>query len=310
MHKLTCFVVIVLLGTHLSAQDITIKKIQSEITRNVKKEITDTLPWIWKRGGLVNINLSQGALSNWAAGGDRFSMAINTYVNYFVFYKEGKQNWDNSLDFNFGFVQSTSLGSRKNDDRLDILSKYGYNFDGKLYLTGLFNFRTQFFDGYTYPNPQGVFSSTFLSPAYILASGGVDYKPTDNLSIFLSPLTSRWVIVADRFLANKGSYGVDSGRRSLNEVGAFASINYRQLFPRDVSYKVRLDMFSNYANNPGNIDVFMTNYVAFKLNKYFSVNYNLDLIYDDDVRLFGDEGKSASLQLKSLIGIGFLYRFK
>ncbi len=310
MLKLFCFAVVVLLCARITAQDITIKKIQSEVTRNVKKELTDTLPWVWKRGGLVNVNLSQGSLSNWAAGGDRFSMAISSYVNYFIFYKEGRHNWDNSLDFNFGFVQSTSLGSRKNDDRLDVLSKYGYNFDGKLYLTGLFNFRTQFFDGYTYPNPRGVFSSTFLSPAYILASGGIDYKPTQNLSIFLSPLTSRWVIVADRFLANKGSYGVDSGRRSLNEVGAFASINYRQLLPRDVSYKVRLDLFSNYANKPGNIDVFMTNYVAFKLGKYFSVNYNLDAIYDDDVRLFGDDGKSAALQLKSLIGFGFMYRFR
>lgn len=294
---------------NVQAQEIIVRKLQSEVTRNVKKEINDTLPWTWKRGGLVNISLSQGSLSNWAAGGDRFSMAINTYVNYFLFYKEGKHNWDNSGDFNFGFVQATSLGSRKNDDRLDLLSKYGYNFDGKMFLTGLFNFRTQFFDGYTYPGSQSLFSSTLLSPAYVLTSVGIDYKPTQNFSAFLSPLTSRWVIVANNFLSNKGAYGVDSGRHSMNEFGAFATINYRQLLPRDVSYKGRLDLFSNYANHPGNVDVYMTNYVAFKINKYFSVNYNLDLIYDDDVKLFGKNGTSPSLQTKSLIGIGFLMRF-
>lgn len=310
MRILYVFILTALIGSGVKAQEITVKKLQSEITRTVKKEITDTLPWTWKRGGLVNVNISQGSLSNWAAGGDRFSMAINTYLNYFVFYKQGNQNWDNNLDFNFGFVESTSLGSRKNDDRLDMLSKYGYKFNGKLYLTGLFNFRTQFFDGYTYPNPQGVFSSTLLSPAYVLTSAGIDYKPNDNFSAFVSPLTSRWVIVASKYLSDKGSYGVDSGRRSMNEVGAFASVNYRQILPRNITYKGRMDLFSNYANKPGNVDVFMTNYFAFKINKYFSVNYNLDLIYDDDVRLFGDEGTSAGLQVKSLIGIGFLMRFK
>lgn len=128
------------------AQDPTIKKIQSEVTRAVKKE-ADTTDWTWKRGGTVSAQLNQGSLRNWAAGGDKFSMAINSYVNYFVFYKKNKHVWDNTLDFNFGMVQTTSLGSRKNDDRFDFLSKYGYNFDGKFYLTGLFNFRTQFFDG-------------------------------------------------------------------------------------------------------------------------------------------------------------------
>lgn len=305
------FMLVMLLSLvfNLKAQEITVKKLQSEITRSVKKEIKDTMPWTWKRGGLVNVNISQGSLSNWAAGGDKFSMSINSYLNYFVFYKQGKHSWDSNLDFNFGYVQSTSLGSRKNDDRLDILSKYGYNFDGKLYLTGLFNFRTQFFDGYTYSGSNRTFSSTFLSPAYMLTSVGIDYKPTDNFSAFVSPITSRWVIVADQFLANKASYGVDSGRNSANEFGAFASLNYRQVLPKDVTYKGRLDLFSNYVNNPKNIDVFMTNYFAFKVGKYFSVNYNLEFIYDDDVKLFGDKGQSPSLQLKSLIGIGFLMRF-
>jgi hypothetical protein len=73
----------------------------------------------------------------------------------------------------------------------------------------------------------------------------------------------------------------------------------------NVSYKGRIDLFSNYRNKPGNVDVFFTNYFSFKINKFLAATYNLDLIYDDDVRLFGKEGKSPALQLKSLIGIGF-----
>jgi hypothetical protein len=43
-----------------------------------------------------------------------------------------------------------------------------------------------------------------------------------------------------------------------------------------------------------------------KINKYFSATYSLDLIYDDNVRLFGANHNSPALQTKSLIGIGFL----
>ena len=290
--------------------DITIKKLKNELNRSVNRDMMDTIPWNWVKGGVVNLNGTQGSLKNWAAGGDKFSLAINSYVNYYVFYREGKANWDNTLDFNFGFLKSTSLGSRKNDDRLDILSKYGYNFDGKWFLTGLFNFRTQFFDGYAYSATDKSLSSTFLSPAYALLSAGFDYKPSANFSWFMSPITSRWVIVASNRLSREGAYGVEPGKHVINEFGAFSSITWIQPIATNVTYKGRMDLFSNYRDNPGNIDLFMTNYFTFKINRYFSASYNLDLIYDDDVRLFGKTGNSPGLQFKSLIGLGFQMKLK
>ena len=128
-----------------------VAKLRSETSRSIRKEV-DTSRWNWKKGGLYNFNLSQSSLSNWAAGGDNFNMALNSYFNYYVFFKKPRQNWDNNIDINLGFVQSTSLGGRKNDDRLDLLSKYGYRIDttGMWYISGLFNFRSQFFDGYSF----------------------------------------------------------------------------------------------------------------------------------------------------------------
>lgn len=308
MKQLVALLVMCSVFFEMYAQDPTIKKIQSEVTRSIKKEV-DTTDWRWKKGGTVSATLNQGSLTNWAAGGDKFSLSVNSNLNYFVFYKQDKHVWDNTFDFNFGMVQATSLGSRKNDDRIDLMSKYGYNFDGKFYVTGLFNFRSQFFDGYTYSGNRSTFSSSFLSPAYMLTSVGVDYKRT-SFSAFVSPLTSRVVIVANDFLSRKGSYGVPAGSHAVNEMGAFASLNYNDRLPRDVTYKGRLDLFSNYLNKPQNIDVFMTNLIAFKINRFFSVTYTLDMIYDDDVKLFGDEKNSPSLQVKSLLGIGFLMKLK
>ena len=296
-----------------TAQDIPVRTLPNEIFRSVKKDDKDTTKWIWKRGGLVNLNLSQGSLSNWSAGGDNFSMSLNSHVNYLVFYRKGVHTWDNSFDFNFGYVQTSSLGSRKNDDRIDFLSKYGRQIDSskKLYASTLFDFRSQLFDGRNYTsNTASDLTSTFLSPAYIILSVGFDYKPKPTFSLFFSPLTNRTTLVTSNKISAKGSYGVDTGKHVYNEVGAFASVNYFVNIKKDIiTYKGRLDLFSNYLRNPQNINFYMTNLFSFKINKFLAATYSLESIYDDNIKLFGPNHNSPGLQLKSLVGIGFTMPF-
>ncbi len=298
------FALFSLVSITVAGQDQTVKALQSEATKSIKKDAADTSTKTWKKGGLYSFNIGQGSLSNWAAGGDDFSLTINTFLNLFAFYKKDKNSWDNSLDINWGYVKTTTLGSRKNDDRFDLLSKYGYALNPKLNLAGLFNFRSQFFKGYSYTSTTKSLNSNFLAPAYMLVSAGLDYKPTKNLSIFLSPITNRWVIVRDDTLSVKGAYGVRPGTKSINEFGAFASITYLKDFNKFVVYRGKLDLFSNYKKNPQNIDVYMTNTFSAKLGKVFTISWSLDMIYDDDVRLFGVNKTAPALQLKSIVGAG------
>jgi Protein of unknown function (DUF3078) len=291
------------------SQDPTVKSLKDGSQKDIKKDPADTTIKTWKKGGIYGFNLSQGSLNNWAAGGDEFSLSVNSILSLFAFYKKDNHSWDNSLDFNLGYVRTSSLGSRKNDDRIDLVSKYGYALTSKLNLAGLFNFRSQFFKGYTYTDNIRTLSSAFLSPAYILLSPGLDYKPNTNLSIFVSPVTARWVIVKDDTLSAKGAYGVDPGKHSILEIGAFASINYMKEFNKVLSYKGRLDLFSNYRKNPQNVDLYFTNVLNIKLSGVLSATWSVDMIYDDDVRLFGENKNGAALQLKSLIGIGLLVKF-
>jgi hypothetical protein len=246
-------------------------------------------------------------LSNWAAGGDNFNMNINSYFNYFAYYKKERQSWDNNIDVNLGFVQSTSQGGRKNDDRLDLLSKYGYKMDtvGKWYLSGLFNFRSQFFDGYSFSGTNATFTSSFFAPAYMIISAGLDYKPDNNFSLFFSPLTSRTTLVLNEKLANLGKYGVDTGKMVKRETGLFVTVNYAKVIAPNINYRGRADFFSNYYDKPENVNFYMTNLFTFKINKNFSATYSLDLIYDDKIRIFGPLKKSPGLQTKSIIGIGY-----
>ena len=289
------------------AQDQTIINLQTESAKTISKDPNDTIPKLWKTGGTFSVNIAQGSLSNWAAGGDEFSLSANTFINAHAFYKKDKASWDNNLDFYLGYLKSTSLGTRKVDDRIDILSKYGHALNSKLNLSLLGNLRTQFFKGYTYPDANTkVYSSNAFAPAYILLSPGLDYKPTPNLSVFVSPATARWVIVNDTALSTL--YGVEAGKKSSFEFGAYASINYAANLGKVVTYKGKLDLFSNYRHNPGNIDLYMTNIFAAKLSKVLSATYSLALIYDDDVRQFGPNKNAPRLQIQSLFGVGLLVK--
>ena len=292
------------------AQDRIVKNLRDESGNAVTKipSTSDTSHKKWKAGGMYRLSLGQGTLSNWAAGGDDFSLNINSSLNVHATHKKGHFTWDNSLDLVIGYLKTTSLGSRKNDDRIDLVTKYDYSVNPKLNIGTLANFRSQMLRGFSYPDNIKTLSSNFLAPAYALISLGMDYRPKKNISLFISPVTSRWVIVRNDSLSLKAAYGVDTGSNSINELGAFGTANYQVEIAKNVTYKTRLDLFSNYKKNPWNIDIYMTNLVAVRIFKLLSFNWSFDVIYDDDTRIFGKDKNAPALQLKSIIGAGLQLR--
>jgi len=307
-HSLLFFIFFTFI-TSARAQDQTVKDLQAASNKKANDLKVDSGK-TWKTGGIFTLNLGQGSQSNWAAGGDDFSFSAASYLGFYALYKKNRYSWDNTLDLNYGLVNTTSQGTRKNDDRFDFLSKVGYELRPKLNLAALLNFHSQFSKGYNY-NSDGSkdLLSDFLAPGYLLTSLGLDYKPADGLSIFVSPITSRWTFVSNDFLSDKGAYGVTPGKKVKNEVGAFASINYMTNLNKLITYNGRLDLFSNYAHNPQNVDVMMNNMFTAKLSKILTASLALDLIYDDDVKLFGPDNNSPALQLKQMIAVGLGVKF-
>jgi Protein of unknown function (DUF3078) len=294
------------------AQDKTVEELKTEASKQIKKEPNDTIPKVWKKGGVFNINFNQAALSNWAAGGDNSSLSLASFFNAYAFYKKGKNAWDNTLDMAYGFVNTTSLGQRKSDDRFDLLSKYGYDFWKSWYIGVLFNFRTQFDKGYDYPgNNTKVLTSDIFAPAYILLSPGVNYKPNDNFSVFISPITARWVIVNNDSLASVGAYGVDSGQHVRTELGAFTSVTYLKKISASAVYSGRLDLFSNYLHNPQDISVYWTNLLAVKVTKLIAITITLNVIYDNDIKTVKSDGTAGgpAPQIQEVMGLGLSLKF-
>ncbi|HEU4575462.1 MAG TPA: DUF3078 domain-containing protein [Chitinophagaceae bacterium] len=288
------------------AQDQTVQQLKSDASKTIKKDPNDTVSKVWKTGGLLTLNIAQGSLSNWVGGGDKFSLSAVAYLNLYAYYKKDKNAWDNSLDLGYGIVNTTSLGRRKSDDRIDLLSKYGYQVSKKWYASALFNLRTQFANGYSYSkdnlgNDVKTLTSASFAPAYVLLSLGMNYKPVDYFSVFISPLTQRWTIVSNSQLSALGAYGVKPGEKSRSEIGAFLTANFNKEVAKNIIYTSRLDLFSNYKSEPQNVDLYFTNILAMKVNKIISANINVDLVYDDNA--------IARLQVRQLLGVGLSAKF-
>lgn len=276
---------------------------------------------------MASLTFNQVSLTNWAAGGQS-SISGNVFVNLFANYKDDKQTWDNSLDLGYGLIRNNDQPFVKSDDRIEFNSKYGRNITDAWYYSGLLNFRTQFAPGYNIPN-DSVLISDFLAPAYILLSLGFDYKPNENFTLMLSPVTSKTTIVNNQKLADAGAFGVEGaefdattgqkiadGKRIRYEIGSFLKLAYQKEVIENVNFQTKLDLFSNYLNNPGNIDVNWEVIVAMKINKYLTANLNTHLIYDDDIAIGVDrnddginDGFGPRTQFKEVFGLGLSYKF-
>lgn len=283
MKFLVSILVLFIVAT-VTAQDKQVQNLKNESNKVIKKEAEQKEGWT--KGGVFNLNLSQGASRNWAAGAEKSSFSVNAIINSYAYYKKGRNSWDNTLNAQYGIVSATSIGTRKNDDRLDLLSRYGYQLKNpRWYISALANMRTQFTDGFDYSTtPSKTKNSSFFAPAYILLSPGIMYKPNATFDFFISPVTSRWVVVNKANAALRPLYLVPVDKSSINEIGAFATANLKKDIAKNMNLVSRLDLFSNYRNNPQNIDVFWTNVIGMKVNKYIGVTYSLDLIYDHDVK--------------------------
>lgn len=269
----------------------------------------------WKKGGVVNINVSQTSLTNWAAGGQS-SIAVNGLLSLFAHNKQEKSLWENYLDLAYGTLrQGKDADWWKTDDKIDFTSKYGLKANEKLYYAGLLNFKTQMADGFNYPNDSFKISD-FLAPGYLLLALGLDYRPGENFTVFFAPLTYKLTLVNDDFLSDVGAFGVDPGEHQRSEFGGYIRSFLKMDLMENIAFQTKLDLFSNYLHNPQNIDVSWECLLSMKVNKFFSATLSTHLLYDDDVDIAVDDNDDGvaedyepRLQFKEVLAIGFSMNF-
>ncbi len=258
----------------------------------------------WKHTGLFTLNVNQAALSDWSSGGESFLIGINGILNKSTHHRYGKYTLDAYLDLELGVVEAASFKKfRKTNDRCDITAEFEHELGKKHFNYGvLFNLNTQVFGGHNYVIDSHPKISSFLSPGKILLCPGIDYKfhtDSEYFSVFISPLTVRWVTKIDPDFHYLDKFGVDSAHKIYTEIGAYLSVHFNKQFSKSVKYIGRLDLFSNYKRNPQNVDVLFNNLFTFAISKYFAGTFLLDIIYDDDIK--------RRTQVQELTGIGLKF---
>jgi len=282
--------------------------------KTVSKDTTDG----WEKGGMFALTFGQSNFTNWAAGGIN-NVSANALSALFANYKKGKLTWDNTLDLGYGVQKlgkGNAISSQKTDDKIDLASKLGLKASGKLYYAALANFKTQFTEGVDYTAPTKTVISDLMAPGYLLIAAGIDYRPNKNLSVFFAPATSKTTFVNNQTLADAGAFGVDLGKNIKSEFGGYLKAVYSKDIMKNVNFNTKLGLFSNYLNNPQNIDVDWEVLLGMKINKYLTVNINTQLLYDDDVKVAVDrdgdgvnDGTGPRIQFKEILGIGFSVKF-
>ncbi len=288
---------------------------EEKALRNSAAPATDTLLRVSK--GQFNIHFSQVQLSNWAAGGQS-NISLLTKFDQNWNYDRGRFGWDSELHLAFGLLhRPEDRVIIKTDDRVEWSTKLGYRATESGFITFMAHFRSQFAPGYAMENGiplRDILNSNFLAPGYGVLAGGMDYKtPDGNLALFIAPITTKATWVLDDSLSAAGAFGVEPGQRSRYEMGGYLKLNYKKVISEEISYAVRLDLFSNFLDNPQNIDIYSDHVLTLKVNPWLSTTISATMIYDDDIQLTKNpeviEGVlvpniGPGLQLKQVLSVG------
>jgi len=283
----------------------------------------DSVHWLW--GGDAALSFAATSLTNWAAGGED-QIGVRPTVNLFANYKKGKRTFENYATIAYGVLKTGERKAVKNDDRLHYTSKLGHQISPKWAYTGAFLARTQLAPGYSYSGDEITAKlSDFLAPINLYLSVGVDYMPTQNISLMLSPVMGRatfvrsdssTVIIAAGMMTTKTDEQgnqLQIPRKSRYEFGGGALIKFNgNLFQNKVTYSSQVELFSNYMEKPQNVEIFWVFNAKILLYKNITANWQLELKYDDNQKTVDKETgnlRGSKVQTKYLTGIGLFYQF-
>jgi hypothetical protein len=137
----------------------------------------------------------------------------------------------------------------------------------------------------------------FFNPAQITFAPGAQYIPNKHFSILLSPASLKAIVVPDDEIASipgdsdlmVGLHGTEwkspaNFDNLFLQFGASIRAKYQnKYFNERLIYNSELTLFSNYLNNPQNIDVDFRNEVAVELFKGLQLSMVLNFFYDHDI---------------------------
>ncbi|MDT0554190.1 DUF3078 domain-containing protein [Urechidicola vernalis] len=276
----------------------------------------------WRTSGKISLLINQSAFSNWQAGGDN-SFAGNLKVNYNFNYTKDVWSLDNKLLLGYGLTNTEDDGTRKSDDRIELNSILSRAMKKEYWNFSFFmNFKTQFTDGYDYEddfldqNPgednENYPTSGLFKPAYWQFGPGFLWKKSDRFYVNIAPITSKLTFLTSEIWTYNDddssnvfyessndveTFGVDPGDNLLYELGMNIRVGYTFTLAKNITVENLIMLYSNYLEDPQNIDIDYTLDIEMKINDWLSTDFTVQTIYDDN--------SFEGFQVREVFGLGF-----
>ena len=271
-------------------------QIQSIYSQEVTQESPPVSPW--KKVGTFSFLVNQSSFDNWIAGGvSNISGAIG--VNYDFNYSKANWSWDNKIIVAFGITKIKAQDIQKSNDRLEWNSVLGKKAKGIWNYSLFLNFKTQFTDDL---NSETKGPTRILSPGYLQVGPGMLWRKSNDLKVNMAVATSKLIVVDKELtLPDDAYFGVEEGSSVRYELGASIGAYYKFTLMENITMENILNMYSDYLEDPQNVDFDYTINIVMGINKYFSTNLAFQAIYDDNA--------FQGLQTRQMIGLGINYSF-
>ncbi|MDR1756622.1 MAG: DUF3078 domain-containing protein [Culturomica sp.] len=253
----------------------------------------------WTYHTEVDFSMGQGYVANWSGGGEN-SLSMLSNLRYFLNYNKNKISWENFVYYRLSFLKSGDQSLRKNDERFEINSKLGQQAFKHWFYTAQLNIQTTLFNSYEYSGESKKIVGNFMTPLYVTPSVGIDYKPSNHFSLYLSPIAGKWTYLRDTTGIDPARYGVERKRHKLD---AGAKVELRNTFSikKIVNIRNELLLFSSYGNTQQKFNANWNVQVNFRINYFMQTSIYTYTVFDKNY--------SKKLQFKENLNIGVNFRF-
>ncbi len=261
----------------------------------------------WMTSGNVLEQLSQNLTSsNWYQGGQS-NLASLFILNANANYDDQKGiQFDNNFTYHMGLqseVSDTVRGYAVTDNLIRLSSKLGVKAVKNWYYSLSGEFTTYSLTSFSGLNSHTRMNGLF-SPYRVDLGVGMNYKYKNEFSALITPLSYRYIHVADTANFNLGLYGILPGNNTLHEFGSSILLEYTKQITSDVNINSRLSYFTNYHT----MDLDWETIANVTLNRFLSVRLSVHPRFDNS-SLATHGFVPRPWQFKELLSFGFAYQF-
>lgn len=294
-------------------EDVKLKEI-TDIPTNIEPEITIQVIEIKKTHWLHvldgSVQFSQAYLSpNWYQGGNNNLSLLANFLWNVKLNEVYHPNllFENNIQYKLGLYSTPQDEVHKysiSEDLFQWNMKAGVKAFKKWFYSFTAQFKTQLLN--TYPQNSTTRIASFLSPSDLNLGLGMTYNTTNNskslkFNVSIAPISYNLKTCIDTNV-DPTQFNIESGKKMTSEIGSNAELTMDWNITKNINYRSRLFLFSNYKYLTGDWE----NTLSFSINKFLSTQIYVHLRYDSSSEL---NERWKHWMLKEILSFGFQYKF-